>query len=297
MKQTALIGLNYILQSIGRLESHIPIMFEGEKGCGKSSLAFLRAEAFGAPTENISQINCGYLRKIDDARQLIDDLNRSSLFGEKKILILDEIHQLTKEAQSAWLIPLEPQNLNKNVLIIACTTEVGGLLETLLRRFVRFRVQLLSSSNSKILVDKLCEENGFKLSKIAKVLLLDKTFGNPGLIISNIQKLNGIEEEVEIRYLLELSSLEVDSDTLEFFKILKATSDWEIIRKSLIKLLKIKSPSEIKAGLMNLTAGWFTSDFYKPSETDVKLLKLYHSLIVYNSPLEKANLIVAIKSI
>jgi len=292
MKQTELLGLNYILSALEKLEPNTPILFEGEKGTGKTSLAFQRARDFGAPEENILHINCGYLRKIDDSREMINALNRSSLFGEKKVLILDELHQLTKDAQSAWLIPLE--NLTERVLVMACTTEVSGLLDTLLRRFTRFRTKTLSNSESKLLIDKLCEENGFKLSKIAKVLLAEKSENIPGLIISNLPKIVGLEDEQEIRYLLELSSLDVSSNILEFFKLIKSNQNWLVLRKSLKDLLKIETVSNIRMGLINLTAAYFLSDFYKPSESNTKLLKLYHSLIENNSFSEKSNLIIAI---
>jgi len=297
MKQTELLGLDYILKSLEKLDPHTPIMFEGERGTGKTTLAFLMAEKFGAPSENISQVNCADNRGIDFHRDLISNLHRSSFFGEKRVLILDEIHGLTPESQNAWLIPLEPKNLSKNTLIVACTTSTEKMLGTLLRRFTRFRTKTLNNNESKLLIDKLCEENGFKLGKIAQVLLAEKSEGIPGLIISNLPKIVGLEDEREIRSLLELSSLEVDSDTLDFFKIFKATSNWQTIRLSLIKLLKIKTPNDVKMGLMNLTAAYFVSDFYKPSETDGRLLKLYHNLTLYNSVLEKASLIVALKDV
>jgi len=289
-----LIGLDYILKALEKLEPSTSVMFEGQRGCGKTTLAFKKAKDFGAPPENIEQVNCADNTGIDFHRDLIGDIHRSSLFGEKKVLILDEIHGLSIASQNAWLIPLE--NTNENTLVMACTTTVDKVIPTLLRRFVRFKVHPLSVANSKLLVENLCRQKNTELSKIAKALLIEKTEGIPGLIISNFPKLINVENETEIRYLLELSSMDVAEDILHFFKIFKATADWIVIKQALKQLMKEKSPNEIRMGLLNLTAHWFTSDFYKESIVDKKLVRLYNNLYQFYTEPQKANLIVAIFS-
>ena len=294
MISSELIGLDYITKSLKKIEFKYPILFCGEKGTGKTSLAFKRAEDFGTVKENITQINCSNNRGIDFHRELISNLHKSSLFGVKRTWILDEIHGLTPESQNCWLIPLEPQNLNENTLIIACTTTTEKVISTLLRRFITFQTKTLTNTESKLLIGKLCETNNYKLNKISKSLLIEKSEGIAGLIISNLPKLIDIDDEQEIRYLLELSSLDVSSNILEFFKLIKNTPNWITIRKSLKDVLKTETISNIRMGLINLTASYFISDFYKPTESDKRLVRLYHSLIGNNSFSEKSNLIVAI---
>ena len=48
------------IESLGNNFSGIkPIMFVGLYGCGKTSLSYITAKQFGAPEENIDDVNCG----------------------------------------------------------------------------------------------------------------------------------------------------------------------------------------------------------------------------------------------
>ena len=291
-----LVGLIPIKKSLNLIDfSELvkPIMFIGEKGCGKSNLAHIIASMFGAEIENIRDVNCGNYRKIDDMRKEIDLLQKSSMFGSKKVLILDEVHQLLPVSQSPWLKELDIENLKSNILIIACTTEIAKLLPTFLRRFDQYKVKPLTDIQAKTFIDNVCTNNDVQIGKIGKTLILQKCANNPSLILSGLRKIIGIEDQETIEALLEVNSITEDEDLFQFFKLLIASDNWDTIKRKLSILLKEKTPADIQNGVLNLISGRLMSNYFNNEKEGLKLIKLYESLkdIGY---LEKSGLIVGI---
>ena len=202
-------------------------LFAGERGCGKTSMA--RTLATLMTCENLQDTKvCGKCRPcktirtgasldvqeldgatnrgIDDIKALIDGAQWSPQELSRKIYIIDEAHQLTKEATSALLKTLEepPSYLT----FILCTTEIRKILPTILSRCQRFNFKKLLA---KEIADQLkyiakkegidIEEKGIAiLSKIARGSMRDAigyleqigTVGiNKKLTEDNIQKYFG----------------------------------------------------------------------------------------------------------
>jgi len=110
------------------------IMFTGEAGQGKTSFAKIIANYFDA---EVTEIDCGSDGSIDNMRELIDSASLSSLFSNKKVFILDEVHALSKPGQSALLKTLEePQ---ENVHFILLTTDPQKVLKTIRTRCVEYQ--------------------------------------------------------------------------------------------------------------------------------------------------------------
>jgi replication-associated recombination protein RarA len=286
-------GNDELKKVIPTLRLDRPILVEGSYGSGKTSIAYIIAKMFGANEYNILERDCENLSKVDNMREELENLTKTTIFGRKKVLILDEIHGLSDKSLKVLLKPLENEALLKDVLIIGCTTEVSSISKILLSRFMILRVRPLSVKESKDLLDYVCSKEGIILEKWKKQLLVEKAEGIPRLLLKNLSLLKTINDIDEAKYLLELSIIdEVDEDTLTLYKVI-LTKDWGTVKPVLISILKKKSPSTIKAGLLNLTAGRLTSEYFKDSEGG-KLLLLTN--ILQNTILipEKAGLIISL---
>jgi len=288
-----LFGNEEIKKVIPTLNLSRPILIEGPYGSGKTVLSHIIASMFGAEEFNILDVNCEYYSKVDDMRAELDSLKKSSIFGKKKVLILDEIHGLSDKSLKVILKPLEDEKLLQDVLIIGCTTEINSISKILLSRFTILKVRPLSNTESKQLLEYVCEQEGITLQKWAKTLLIEKAEGIPRILLKNLVLVQNTTTIEEAKYLLELSVLEeVDEDTLTLYKVLQG-GNWNSIKGLLSSLLKKKSPNVIRMGLMNLIGARLLSEYMKENEGG-KLIKIYDNLEgAYMIP-EKASLITAL---
>ncbi|WP_297574959.1 DNA polymerase III subunit gamma/tau [uncultured Campylobacter sp.] len=140
-------------------------LFSGLRGSGKTSSARIFAKALiceNGPTSKPCQVcqNCimanenrhmdiveidgASHRKIDDIRELIENVKYAPTMARYKVFIVDEVHMLTKEAFNAFLKTLEePPSYVKFIL---ATTDPLKLPATILSRTQHFRFLPISKS-------------------------------------------------------------------------------------------------------------------------------------------------------
>jgi len=296
-----ILGNKHIVNSLSQMfenKTFAHLLFEGELGCGKSTLADIVTEKFGVDPHNIIDVNC-FDKGIDFIRDIIDNfIHKSSIFGSRKALILDEVHGLSPQAQQILNKEMDNKELIDRIIIIICTTTLYKVNPAFVSRFQHYRVLPLSEDDSKTLIDSVCGKENIKLSKYAKHMIIEKCDGIPRKMLTAIPKLVGIEDKEEITYLLDLSSIEEDEDILDLFKIIftKGTN-WDIIKVKLEKLLKTKSPDSIRIGLMNLISTKIMSKYLKGEEEGHILQKCFLSLKNYIGFPEKSNIIVGVFNI
>ena len=252
-----LFGLDYLKESLRNYLSSEqvghPLLFEGEKGCGKTTLAYIIAKEFGAVPDAIRHVNCGYYTKIDDMRKEIDNFNSPSLF-DKQVFILDEIHRLTKNAQDAWLIPLDEKNLDPNRLVIICTTNTEEVKDVLLRRFLRYKVSPISQKEALNYINFVCKENEIHLHPSTKKKIIDTSDCIVGIINTMIPLVIGIEDEDKIDKLLTTTVLYGSIDLKRLFESILELKSWNTIKGQLRQILKSEKPDSVRVGLLQLSS-------------------------------------------
>lgn len=270
-----------------------PVMFEGLPGTGKTSLAHILSNMFGAPPENVTDLNCVYYSKVEDMRERLASLSRSSLFGAKKVLILDEIHELSDKTQQVLLKPLEV--LSEGIFVLACTTTTQKVIPTLLRRFDRFKLEALTDEESEELIKKVSNTFDIHLNDELKNFLIKESKGIPNTIIRGVELLDKAESIEDALYILHTDSLE-DTDVLALMKLIIKRAKWSILKTELEILLKSYSPSNVRTGLLNLIAARLISPYFK-SDKEGDFLSKCFSILSRDGIPEKAFLIVAIYNI
>lgn len=271
-------------------------MFEGNHGSGKTTLAYIVASMFGCPPENITDVNCVHYSGVEDMRERLLHLSKHSLYSPKKVLILDELHELSSKSQQVLLTPLE--KLSKNTLVISCTTETNKIIPTLLERFIRYKVSTLSTEDSKSLLEYVCEKEGITLPKWLKFLLVEKSEGIPRRLLTSLVKVKHVDNMEEARYLLDLGSIEADPDIFELFKmIIDKSISIDLIKVKLKKVLVSQRPETIRVTILNLIGGRLLSEYPIANELQSTLIESFKTLSSLNSFTEKANIIVGILDI
>src|SRR5713226_1899305 len=139
-------------------------LFTGVRGVGKTTAARVLAKAFNCekgptPTPCNECTNCLEIttgssmdvyeidgasnRGIDEVRQIIENVRYQPAKSRFKIYIIDEVHQVTKDAFNALLKTLEEPP--PSVKFILATTEPHRLPETILSRCQRFDFRRIST--------------------------------------------------------------------------------------------------------------------------------------------------------
>lgn len=124
------------------------LLFSGPSGCGKTTLARIMARELGAVADHdLVEVNAASSRGIDTIREIQDRAGLSA-WGECRVWIIDEAHQLTKkaggDAQTALLKTLE--DVPESTYFMLCTTDPNQLLKTIRTRCTEIKVTALSDS-------------------------------------------------------------------------------------------------------------------------------------------------------
>jgi len=155
-------------------------IFAGTRGVGKTSLARIFAKALNCkngPTAtpcnkcefcksiaegsdpDVIEIDAASQTGIDDIRLLQESIGYIPLRAKYKLYIMDEAHQLSKNAFNALLKTIEEPP--PHVKFIFATTEPNKLPDTILSRCQRFNFRPIPSKKIYEQLAKICENEKF----------------------------------------------------------------------------------------------------------------------------------------
>jgi DNA polymerase-3 subunit gamma/tau len=159
-------------------------LFTGVRGVGKTTAARILAKALNCtqgptPTPCNECVQCKEIihgncidvieidgasnRGIDEIRQIIENVRYQPARCAFKIYIIDEVHQVTKDAFNALLKTLEEPP--PSVKFILATTEPHRLPETILSRCQRFDFRRISLREIVQRLDDISGREGLKISQ------------------------------------------------------------------------------------------------------------------------------------
>lgn len=174
--------------SSGRLNH--AYLFTGSRGTGKTTCAKILAKAVnclnpqnGNPCGeceickgiddgsilDIVEMDAASNRKIDDIRQIIDEVQFKPAKCKYRVYIVDEVHMLTTEAFNALLKTLEEPP--EHVIFILATTEVHKLPQTIRSRCQRFDFHRIPTKAIADRVEYVVSQENAEITESAALML------------------------------------------------------------------------------------------------------------------------------
>jgi DNA polymerase-3 subunit gamma/tau len=164
-----MVGQEHVLRALSNaLDSgkiHHAFLFSGTRGVGKTTVARILAKSLNCET-GVSANPCGICAacrevdegrfvdlievdaasrtKVDDTRELLDNVQYAPTRGRYKVYLIDEVHMLSGHSFNALLKTLEEPP--PHVKFLLATTDPQKLPVTVLSRCLQFNLKRLSAS-------------------------------------------------------------------------------------------------------------------------------------------------------
>ncbi|MFO3666965.1 DNA polymerase III subunit gamma/tau [Anaerococcus kampingiae] len=246
-------------------------LFAGERGCGKTSAAKIFAKAInclhpkdGSPclecenckaiedesTLDVVEMDAASNRRIDDIRNLKDNVIYPPSKLKYKVYIIDEAHMITREAFNALLKIMEEPP--KHLVFILATTEIDKIPKTILSRVQKFEFNKIDSVKIKEQINIILKDKDIEMENEAIDLIIRKAKGAMRDALSILDQVLSFNNKI-----FKLKDVEFILGSVDFKKIDKLIN--EIIikdQKSSLKTLTLiredgKSNLDIIEALIN----------------------------------------------
>jgi DNA polymerase-3 subunit gamma/tau len=174
------VGQEHVLRALtNALDSerlHHAYLFAGTRGVGKTTIARIFAKALNCET-GITSAPCGECSacneidegrfvdlievdaasktKVDDTRELLDNVQYAPARGRFKVYLIDEVHMLSKSSFNALLKTLEEPP--PHVKFLLATTDPQKLPVTVLSRCLQFNLKRLTPTLIRERLVHICE--------------------------------------------------------------------------------------------------------------------------------------------
>ena len=217
-------SLKSVLERKGEDLPHA-FLFIGPSGTGKTTLARIVAKMVGCSKSDFCELDSADFRGIDTVREIRRRMHYAPQAGPCRVWLMDECHQMTKDAQEALLKALE--DTPAHVYFILATTEPEKLKETLKRRCSTFT---LSTVLEKELVAHMTMILG-REKKTAPPEVLAQIWqdagGSPGIALAILDKIVDLAPAQMLEAAKQQATLH--NETIELCRVLMKGASWKEI--------------------------------------------------------------------
>src|SRR5579871_6292177 len=165
-----MVGQEHVLRALTNAldndKVHHAFLFTGTRGVGKTTVSRILAKSLNCETNGLSANPCGTCAacreidegrfvdlievdaasrtKVDDTRDLLDNVQYAPSRGRYKVYLIDEVHMLSNHSFNALLKTLEEPP--PHVKFLLATTDPQKLPVTVLSRCLQFSLKRLPAS-------------------------------------------------------------------------------------------------------------------------------------------------------
>ncbi len=213
-----LIGQSHVTQaltnSLKRNRLHHAYLFTGTRGVGKTSVARLFAKALNCAegiTEtpclkcdacfaieearyiDLIEIDAASKTRVEDTRELLENVTYAPTQGRFKVYLIDEVHMLSTHSFNALLKTLEEPPTH--VVFLLATTEIHKLPMTVLSRCLQFHLNALTPGLIQNQLESILTQENIKFETEALTLIANAADGSVRDSLSLLDQMIALSEE------------------------------------------------------------------------------------------------------
>jgi DNA polymerase-3 subunit gamma/tau len=178
-----LVGQPHVVQALANSLAdnrlHHAYLFTGTRGIGKTTVARLLAKALNCETGIVAEpcgtcsactaidegrfvdlieVDAASRTRVDDTRELLDNVQYAPTRGRFKVYLIDEVHMLSTHSFNALLKTLEEPP--PHVKFLLATTDPQKLPVTVLSRCLQFNLKRFTAAQIQSQLEKICGAEG-----------------------------------------------------------------------------------------------------------------------------------------
>ena len=237
-----------LVNALAQQRLHHAYLFTGTRGVGKTTIARIFAKSLNCETGitatpcgtcdvcldidqgrfiDLLEIDAASRTKVDDTREILDNVQYAPTRGRYKVYLIDEVHMLSRSSFNALLKTLEEPP--EHVKFILATTDPQKLPITVLSRCLQFHLKALTVSQIESKLKEILAAEGVShdsgtltlLAKAARgsmrdsLSLTDQAIaqGKGNILFTNLQQmLGGIDQNWVYKIVIAL--IKQDSKSL-----------------------------------------------------------------------------------
>jgi DNA polymerase-3 subunit gamma/tau len=287
--------VNMLKKSIEKNNINVGYLFVGVKGVGKTSSARIFAKAINClnrvdgvepcgECENcrvdmdVVEVDAASNRGIDDLKKIRTNSQYNAFLAKKRIWIIDEAHQLSKDAWSVLLKTLEE---NKNSVFVFVTTSIDKIPQTIMDRVVVMNFKPISA---KLIMERLqyiCDKENIEIDSVILDRIVSVSDGSLRNSIKLLSEVMLLGDNVDSKVLNQILSKMEDNLSLDFVKAWYSLKIYEV-NNVINKLIESQSVrvDEIVLNLFDKTVQGLVGDILKVESPVIVTIQDYDFLKV-----------------
>ena len=220
------------------------LLFSGPSGNGKTTLARILANKMNA---EVTEMNMSHkeMRGIDGANELISKLGFKSLSGQKKVIILDEVDQATKDWQKAMKKPLE--DTPNHVYFFLCTTMPEKLIKDIHTRSTQIQVHSINSRELSVYLKSIVEKENKSVNRSILRKITESSNGSVRKALVLLGQILEVSEDKQ-EELLKTIHIEDNEEVINLCRSLLRGERWQTI-SNILKGLK-EDPESVRFAIL-----------------------------------------------
>lgn len=199
------------------------LLLTGGSGCGKTTIARIMRTKLECGESDFNEVNCADFRGIDMVREIRTRMMAAPIGGKCRIWLIDEAHQLSSQAQNAFLKILE--DTPKHVYFFIATTDPQKLINTIRTRCTEVKLKELSAKDQRQLLDYVADREGKVVTDEVAERLTEHAEGSARKLLVLYNQVIQIEDPEEQIRAIESSAHR--SKSIEIAKALLAAKPWK----------------------------------------------------------------------